>query len=118
MVTTEQIHAFLYRCGIRPHLEGFRLLTKALELVLCDEAYLYALTRKLYVDVGLCFQLPPTAVERAMRYAIHMDCSLPQHQRELGFPPRYETGVYTVGEFLSGAYLRLAQLDCENSKAT
>ncbi len=118
MVTTEQIHSFLYKCGIRPHLEGFRLLTKALELVLCNDSYLDALTQKLYVDVGLCCHIPPTAVERAMRYAIHTDCSLPRHQDALGFPPRYETGVYTIGEFLSGAYLRLAQQDCENSEAT
>ncbi len=117
MVTTEQIHSFLYKCGIRPHLEGFRLLTKALELVLCNDSYLDALTQKLYVDVGMCCQLPATAVERAMRYAIQMDCALPRHYDVLGFPPRYERGVYTIGEFLSGAYLRLAQQDCENSEA-
>lgn len=108
MVDRQEIRRFLIKCGIRPHLGGFRLLEYAIELVLGDVGYLGALTKGLYPAVGARFQCDPAVVERSMRYAIQRCCEFEEHFAVLGFPPRYSSGAYTVGEFLSGAYYRLS----------
>ena len=67
---TANIRAYLLRCGIRPHLRGFRALEAAIALALDDVEYLDGVTKRLYPDVALCVNSTASAVERNIRVAI------------------------------------------------
>lgn len=99
------VRAFLRRCGIRPHLKGYRALSCALELALDDRTYLDGITR-LYPDVALCLQITPQTAERLMRYAIEqaLDVYGTEDMRNaLGYAPSLRSGKYSNREFLTEA---------------
>ena len=100
------VRAFLRRCGIRPHLKGYRALSYALELALDDRTYLDGITKRLYPDVALCLQISPQTVERLMRYAIEQALDVngtEDMQRALGYAPSWRSGKYSNREFLTEA---------------
>lgn len=105
---SSNIRAYLLRCGIRPHLRGFRALEAAIALALDDVEYLDGVTKRLYPDVALCVNSTASAVERNIRVAIlrAADCGADM-PTVLGFPPSIRTGCYTPSEFISAAVMHL-----------
>lgn len=100
------VRAFLRRCGIRPHLKGYRALSYALELALDDRTYLDAITKRLYPDVAVCLQISPQTAERLMRYAIEQALDVggaEVMQKALGYAPSWRSGKYSNREFLTEA---------------
>lgn len=67
--TKKLIQNTLLMLGIAPHFRGFPYLEKAFALLLENDFYLYAVSKRLYPDVAACFGTTGSWVERAIRHA-------------------------------------------------
>lgn len=103
-----KIREYLYRCGVRPHLRGFKALEVAIGLCLDDSGYLVAICKRLYPAVAATVGITAVAVERDIRHAISRasDCCCNLSQ-VVGFPWDFNRETYTNAQFISGAVVNL-----------
>lgn len=103
-----KIREYLYRCGVRPHLRGFKALEIAIGLCLDDTGYLGAICKRLYPDVAAQLGATSGSVDRAIRVAIARasDCC-PDIARVVGFAWDCQRATYTNAQFLAGAVVNL-----------
>ena len=71
MTIEKAIFYLLIECGIYPTSRGFAYLQDAIVLCYKDEDKMYLITKVLYPEIAKRHGTSPTAVERAIRYAIH-----------------------------------------------
>lgn len=99
-----QIKTYLYNCGVRPHLKGFRALMYAIGLCLDDEDYLFGVCKGLYCDVGVMMGISGKAVERNIRVAIMRACdNNAQIAEVVGFWPDGKAATYPNMQFIAAA---------------
>ena len=67
--TKKLIQDTLLMLGIAPHMKGFVYLVKTFTLLLENDLYLYALSKRLYPDGAACFDTTDKGVERGIRHA-------------------------------------------------
>ena len=103
-----KIREYLYRCGVRPHLRGFKALEVAIGLCLDDSGYLDAICKRLYPAVAAQLGTTATAAERAIRFAIERasDCC-PDIAQVVGFAWDCQRATYTNAQFIFGAVVNL-----------
>ncbi len=70
--STKEIQELLLDIGMPSNLAGFQYITYAIQLALDDEAYLYHVTKLLYIDVAQKFHTNPSSIERCIRHAINV----------------------------------------------
>lgn len=66
-IVSEQLKSL----GVPTNQLGYEYLREAIELVLKDNSYLHAITKKLYPDIAKKYGATSQRVERAIRHAIH-----------------------------------------------
>ena len=85
---------YLFKCGVRPHLKGFRYLYKAIKIIIENDGVMPKITKCIYPEVAREYRDTPSRVERACRNAIQTA------------KPEYK--FLSVGEFIAGAAVRVA----------
>ena len=63
----KEIHTTLFELGFNPSISGFYYLSLALELLIKDETYLTALTKRLYPDIAKYYNKANCTIERCIR---------------------------------------------------
>lgn len=86
--------------GIPPHVRGYRLLRRAIEMAYDDRNYLKRITKGLYIDLATEFSRTPSQVERNIRSAIQIafDRDIPEYYKR-SINPR--TGKPANSEFIA-----------------
>jgi two-component system response regulator (stage 0 sporulation protein A) len=100
LVVTDLIH----QLGVPAHIKGYHFLREAILLCLTDNAYLDAVTKKLYPAVGTKFITTPSRVERAIRHAIEIAWdrgNIDVLQEYFGYTINTQKGKPTNSEFIA-----------------
>lgn len=106
----DKINRLLLDAGVPPHLDGFRYLHDAAELIAEDREYLRHITKRLYPDVARRNGTNADCVERCIRNAVEdgFNRAGPELLRELfGASVDPYRGKATNSEFLAAMALRL-----------
>lgn len=103
-----RVRAFLLRLGARPDLCGFQYAEYGILLALEKEERLLAVTKEIYLEIGLHYHVSWNAAERSLR--ILVDRIWRQNgeglSSELGYPFLKKP---TVGEFLAVVTMNLKE---------
>jgi len=69
-IETTKIHKVLLSIGIPPNLLGYAYIITAIELITQNPFYLRTMTKCLYQDIAIQYDVSVSSVERAIRNAI------------------------------------------------
>lgn len=64
------IARYMYTLGIPLYIKGYLYICEALYLTVADKRFLFKITTKLYPTIADIYEVTPSHVERAIRYAI------------------------------------------------
>jgi two-component system response regulator (stage 0 sporulation protein A) len=102
-ITKRQIIEYLAPLGIPANHKGYKAIIEALSLILYDESYLNAITKRLYPDVAKIIGGTWSQVERAIRHSIEYvyGNARPTVLSELLVTPNFNSGKLRNSEFMA-----------------